>query len=163
MINKQNLCFITLFSLILILGVYYISMPSDALTVFSGNTDDKAMVAEVNESDVIVAMKVEEEEKILAQMDDAKKILLDETASINDKNEAYKTLQSLNSTKGKTMEIEKIIKDEFGFDSCVKIEKEKISITLSGKDAGVKTANNIISRIQKLYDKQMYITVKFQG
>ena len=31
MINKQNLWFLTLFSLILVLSVYYITMPNDLL------------------------------------------------------------------------------------------------------------------------------------
>ena len=31
MINKNNLWFLTLFSLILILGVYYVTLPSDVL------------------------------------------------------------------------------------------------------------------------------------
>ena len=105
MINKQNLWFITLFSLILILGIYYVSMPKDALTVFSGNTNDSSTTIEVSESDVIVALKVEEEEKILAAMEDAQKVLLDETTSITEKNEAYETLQLLNSKKGKVLEI----------------------------------------------------------
>ena len=162
MINKQSLWFITLFSLIIILGIYYVSMPSDALTVFSGNTTDTSSTIEVTESDIIIAMKVEEEEKIISQMDNAQKILLDETASVEDKNEAYKTLQLLNTQKGKTIEIEKIIKDEFNLESCVKIEGNKISITVSNKNDDIKTANTIISRIQKLYDNQMYITIKFQ-
>ena len=31
MLNKQNLWFITLFSLILILGIYYVTIPNDVL------------------------------------------------------------------------------------------------------------------------------------
>ena len=162
MINKQSLWFITLFSLIIILGIYYVSMPNDALTVFSGNTTDTSSAIEVTESDIIIAMKVEEEEKILSQMDEAQKVLLDETATVDDKNDAYKTLQLLNSQKGKTLEIERIIKNEFNFESCVKIEGNKINITISSKDDDIKTANNIMSRVQSLYDNQMYITIKFQ-
>ena len=162
MINKQSLWFITLFSLIIILGIYYVSMPNDALTVFSGNTTDTSRSIEVTESDIIIAMKVEEEEKILSKMDEAQKILLDETATVDDKNDAYKTLQLLNSQKGKTLEIERIIKNEFNFESCVKIEGNKINVTISSKNDDVKTASSIISRVQQLYDSQMYITVKFQ-
>ena len=163
MINKQSLWFITLFSLILILGIYYVTMPEDALTVFSGNTDDVSTTIEVTESDVIVAMKVEEEEKMLAEMEDAQKILLDTTASIDEKNTAYETLQLLNSQKGKVMEIEKMLKDKFKIDTFVKIDGNKISVTLSSNDQGKEYANKIISSIQELYDNQMYITVKFQG
>lgn len=163
MINKQNLWFITLFSLILILGIYYVSMPKDALTVFSGNTQDSSMTIEVSESDVIVALKVEEEEKILAQMQDAQKVLLDETATITEKNEAYETLQLLNSKKGKVLEIEKLIKEKYAVDSCVKIDNNKINIILSCEDKGNEFANTVIQSVQELYETQMYITVKFQG
>ncbi len=162
MINKQGLWFITLFSLIIILGIYYVSIPDDALTVFSGNTEDTSTTIEVTESDIIIAMKVEEEEKILSQMDEARKILLDETTSVTDKNEAYQALQLLNSQKGKIMEIEKIIKKEFNYESCVNIDGNKISITVSSKESNTKIANNIMTRIQQLYDQPMYITVKFQ-
>ena len=31
MINKQNLWFLTLFSLVLVLGVYYVTMPNEML------------------------------------------------------------------------------------------------------------------------------------
>lgn len=162
MINKQNLWFVTLFSLILILGVYYVSMPKDTLTVFSGNTEDDTTTIEVNDSDVIIALKVEEEEKILAEMENAQQILLDKSATISEKNEAYETLQLLNSQKGKVLEIEKLIKENFKLDSCVKIDKNKINIILSSPDQGSEVANNIINSVQKLYTNQMYITIKFQ-
>ena len=37
MINKQNLWFLTLFSLILVLSVYYITMPNDLLVSKESN------------------------------------------------------------------------------------------------------------------------------
>ena len=162
MINKQGLWFITLFSLILILGVYYITMPDDALTVFSGNTEDASTTIEVTDSDILVAMKVEQEEQMLSKIEDAQKVLLDNSSSIQDKNLAYESLQLLNMQKGKSLEIEKLLKEKFNIDSCIKIDGNKINVILSGKDQGVKYANDIINEIQKLYDVQMYITVKFQ-
>ena len=43
MINKQKLWFLTLFSLILVLSVYYITMPSELLTTAKVNdkTEEK--------------------------------------------------------------------------------------------------------------------------
>ena len=162
MINKQNLWFITLFSLILILGIYYLSIPKDALTVFSGNTTDSSSVIEVEQSDVIVALKVEEEEKILEEMANAQAILLDETTSVTEKNEAYESLKLLNSKKGKVESLEKLIKDTYNVDSCIQIEENKINVILSCEDQGKAYANNVIKSIQSAYDSQMYITVKFQ-
>ena len=88
MINKQSLWFITLFSLILILGIYYVSTPLDTMSVLSEDTDNTEAI-EVTSSDVLVAIKVEEEEKILAQMEVLQNILLDEGKSAEEKNDAY--------------------------------------------------------------------------
>ena len=146
MINKQNLWFITLFALILILGIYYISLPESTLPVFE-NTETKLDNAiKVTDSDVIIALKLSEEEKILKEMEDA-----------------YNTLKDLNYKKGKTSQIENLIKEKFNLNSCVKIEGDKISVTVDDKDASVEKANNIIKEVQSLYDTQMYITVKFQN
>ena len=136
MINKQNLWFITLFALILILGIYYISLPESTLPVFE-NTETKLDNAiKVTDSDVIIALKLSEEEKILKEMEDAQKILIDKSSSKEKKNEAYNTLKDLNYKK---------------------------SVTVDDKDASVEKANNIIKEVQSLYDTQMYITVKFQN
>ena len=40
MLNKQNLWFLTLFSLILVLSVYYITMPNDLLV---NNSNEKTI------------------------------------------------------------------------------------------------------------------------
>src|SRR5699024_2854843 len=48
MINKQNLWFLTLFSLILVLSVYYITMPNDLL-IASNNAESKTNMT--NEDD----------------------------------------------------------------------------------------------------------------
>ena len=109
--------------------------------------------------------EVEDEkiEKILKEMEDAQKILIDKSSSKEKKNEAYNTLKDLNYKKGKTSQIENLIKEKFNLNSCVKIEGDKISVTVDDKDASVEKANNIIKEVQSLYDTQMYITVKFQN
>ena len=57
MINKQNLWFVTLFSLILVLGIYYVTMGDETLSVLAGENNVSSPV-EVKASDVIVALQV---------------------------------------------------------------------------------------------------------
>ena len=90
-------------------------------------------------------------------------ILFSNETTKEKKNEAYNTLKDLNYKKGKTSQIENLIKEKFNLNSCVKIEGDKISVTVDDKDASVEKANNIIKEVQSLYDTQMYITVKFQN
>ena len=46
--------------------------------------------------------------------------------------------------------------------SFIKIKDDQISVIISSKNSNVTDANNIIRTIQKEFDKQMYITVKYQ-
>ncbi|MBQ4584119.1 MAG: SpoIIIAH-like family protein [Bacilli bacterium] len=166
MINKQNLWFITLFSLILVLSIYYVTMidTNETLATISesiNNTGEKTSV-EVDDSSVLVALRVAEDENVLAKIEELQTILLDETATVQEKNDAYESLQALNSTKGKEQEIEKLIQKEFSLNSFVKITEDKISITIASNDHSAKIANDIILKVQSLYENRMYITVKFQ-
>ena len=87
MVNKQNLWFVTLFSLILVLGIYYVSMSDESLTALNAE-NDVSEVIKVEESDVIVALQVADDESVLEQMAEYQNILLDEAATLEEKNDA---------------------------------------------------------------------------
>ena len=56
-----------------------------------------------------------------------------------------------------------LIKEKYNYDCFVKMENDSISIVISSKEHNKEIANNIIRTIQALYDKQKYITVKFEA
>ena len=57
MINKKNLWFLTLFSLVLVLSVYYVTMPSDLLKAQTYNENNKnKLEVSVEETDAISAL-----------------------------------------------------------------------------------------------------------
>lgn len=161
MINKQNLWFVTLFSLILVLGIYYVTMGDETLSVLAGENNISKDVS-VKESDVIVALQVDRDEAVLKEMNEYQSILLDDTATIEEKNDAYNALQALSNSKTECEKIKKLITEKFKFDNFVKIDGDAISITIAAKDHNKEIANNIIREVQSLYDKQKYITVKFE-
>lgn len=161
MVNKQNLWFVTLFSLILVLGIYYVSMGDETLATLAGDNDISEVV-EVTESDVIVALQVEDDESVLEQMTEYQNILLDSTATLEEKNDAYEGLQALNNNQSECEKIEKLISDEFKYDNFVKIDDDTISIVIASSDHNTEIANKIIRAVQELYDTQKYITVKFE-
>ena len=161
MINKQNLWLVTLFSLILVLGIYYVTMGDESLSVLAGENNISKDVS-VKESDVIVALQVDRDEAVLKEMNEYQSILLDDTATIEEKNDAYNALQALSNSKSECEKIKKLITEKFKFDNFVKIDGDAISITIAAKDHNKEIANNIIREVQSLYDKQKYITVKFE-
>ena len=161
MINKQNLWFITLFSLILVLGIYYVSMGDETLSVLAG-TNDVSEVVEVSESDVIVALQIDRDEEVLKEMTEYQNILLDDKATIEEKNDAYNALQAISNKKSECEKIQNLIKEKFSYDNFVKIDKDIISITIASKNHSSEIANKIIREVQSLYQSQKYITVKFE-
>ena len=161
MINKQNLWFVTLFSLILVLGIYYVTMGDESLSVLAGENNISKDVS-VKESDVIVALQVDRDEAVLKEMNEYQSILLDDTATIEEKNDAYNALQALSNAKSECEKIKKLITEKFKYDNFVKIDDDSISITIAATEHSKEIANNIIREVQGLYDKQKYITVKFE-
>ena len=164
MINKQNLWFVTLFSLILILGIYYVSIDDEVASVLKAedkNTQEE--VIEITENDALVALEVENDEEKQALMEEYQDVLLDEKSTLQEKNVAYENLQKLNNSKGEENKIKSMIKEKFNLDSFVKIKDNTISVVVASKDHDTEKANNIIRSVQEFYDDEMYITVKFNG
>ncbi len=162
MINKQNLWFVTLFSLILILGIYYVSIDDEVESVLKAeDTNNVKEVIEINESDVLVALEVENDEEKQTLMEEYQNILLDTESTIEEKNNAYDNIQKLNNTKSEETKIKNLIKEKFNLSAFVKIKDNSISITVASKEHDTEKANNIIRAVQELYESEMYITVKF--
>ena len=165
MINKQNLWFLTLFSLILVLGVYYVTMPNDLLTkvnIKTEETKDKAVVEEVKEESALIAMRVSLEEERKESIDVLQEKITNEKLTTEEKNNAYEQLKYLNELQGKEETIEKNLKKEQDLDCFTKIDNKDVSVICISSKHDATLANNIMRTIQKDYKTKMNITVKFQ-
>ena len=107
MINKKSIWFLTLFSLILVLSVYYITMPSELLLNTNANYNkDKEPTVEISESTALVALRVQKEEEMMKQIDELKLILTNNDSTIEQKNEAFNKMKELNTKRGEEEKIE---------------------------------------------------------
>ena len=91
LINKQNLWFLTLFSLILVLSIYYLTMPDEVLQTIKNSNNDTAETVEVESNDVLAALRVEADEETLKEMNTLQEVLLNESATVEEKNDAYES------------------------------------------------------------------------
>ena len=167
--NKQNLWFITLFSIILVLSIYYISMPSNILEEYNTsntNTNEtnnsKETVSTVNEETSLVALRVAADEELLTKLTNLQNTITDKEKTVMEKNNAYEELMTLNENKGLEENIESKLKEKFSYDSIVKINKDQINIVISSTKHDKMIANSIIKEVQSMFDTKKYITVKFQ-
>ncbi len=165
--NKQNLWFLTLFSLILILGAYYITMPNSLLEKVAEETDKiktskQKVINEVKEESPLVAMRVNLQEERQEKMDGLQEKLTKDTLSNEEKNNVYEELKYLNEVQGTEEKIEKKIKKEYKIDCFIKIENNNVNAVCVSDKHDSTIANNIMRLIQKEYDNKLDITVKFQ-
>lgn len=169
MINKKNLWFLTLFSLILVLSVYYITMPSELLLTNGSNylkneTDKKEEpTVKVEESEVLTAMRVTSDEEVSKEMDDLKKVLTNTDSSVEEKNQAFEKMKQLNIIKADEQKIEKKLEETYKLKTFVKITNDQIKVVVDQKEHDVALANNIMRTTQEQFDTKMYITVQFKG
>lgn len=165
MINKKSIWFLTLFSLILVLSVYYITMPSELLLNTNGNYQNKKEENISNtskeESTYLVSLKVSKEEELLKEMENLQLILTNDNASINEKNEAYNKMKDLNKNKAEEEKLEKLIKDTYNLEGFVKIKANQIEVVINSNEKSTDLANKIMRKIQENYQDEKYITVKF--
>ena len=145
MINKNNLWFLTLFSLILILGVYYVTLPSDVLDKIK--IKDKVEEPVVKEENPLTALRVS----------------LEETRKTSkEKNNIYEQLKYLNEIQSKEEKLEKKIKKQLNINCFTKIDNKDIEVICISKEQNKHLANNIMRLIQENDTNKLNITVKFQ-
>ena len=177
MINKKSLWFLTLFSLILVLSVYYITMPNELLLtnnntptnkeesqkeVVSEKDKDSNVSVEVEESSILVALRVEADEEMLKELEELQEILTDSETSVEEKNNAFEKMKDINVTRGEEETLEKKILDNFKLKAFVKINGDQIRVVVASDKHDTSLANQIMRSIQENYTNKMYISVKFQ-
>ena len=162
--NKQNLWFLTLLSLILVLGIYYVTMPNELLLGKEKNkvVKETKPTVEVKESSTLEAMRVNKQEEREEKISSLQKELTKEDKTTEEKNSYYEQLKYLNELQGKEEKLEKKIKEKYELDCFIKIDKENISTICISEKHDNKLANNIMRLIQEEYKEKMFITVKFE-
>lgn len=169
MINKQGLWFLTLFSLILVLSIYYITMPNEIFQseeVAQQNTKnnkEEEKTSEVNSQNTsyIETLKIELDSERSEILNTLQEVLNDKTKTSDEKNKAYEQMKEINDLKASEGQIAKKIKDDFSLEAYVKQEDSKIEIVIDGKDHDVKLANKIMRSVQEEFDEAMSISIKF--
>lgn len=161
--NKQNLWFITLFSLILVLGVYYVTMPNDLLLVSKDNTniDEKVSVV-VEEAELISALRITKEEERLELQSNYQSVLTNSESTNEEKNEALEMIKSLNENASIESNLEIKIKKDYDLECCIEVDSSVITSTCSSSSHNNTLANNLMRSIQEEFDTNKYITIKFE-
>lgn len=169
MINKQGLWFLTLFSLILVLSVYYITMPNELFKTNGNlnleenkeNTSPVSVDKTVNETDYFTTLKVELEASRDKRLKELETVMNSSETNTEEKNQAYEEMKTINETKALETSLISSLKDELALDTFVKIEQDKVLVVVKKEEHDVSLANKIMRLVQSEFNQPMSISVKF--
>jgi len=108
--------FLTLFSLILVLSVYYITMPNELLLANNSNynktepvineqEEDEVKVT-IEESEEVVALRTTHTEEVLKEISSLQEMMIQEDKTAEEKNDAYEKIRLLTSLQGQEEKLE---------------------------------------------------------
>lgn len=164
MINKQKLWFMTLFSIILVLSVYYVALPEASLNNLIASETSKSEIEkfESTSEDSLATLRIEDEEEMLNEISSLQETIQSVAANVEERNAAYEKMNGINNINAKEETLEKLILKDYNLKSFIKIKDDQITITIASKNASKTEANNIIRTIQSQFNEKQYIVVKYQ-
>lgn len=164
MIKKQSLWFLTLFSLVLVLGVYYITMPTEILENNKDNDKDKTTEVNLehpNNNTYLTALEVSLEEEREAMKKELQDKLSSDKTTTEEKNDAYLSLRTISEVEQEEEELKNKIKEIYKLDSFVKIDNNDVDVVVIKKEHDISLANKIMKTISGEFEDKVSVSIKF--
>lgn len=162
MINKKNLWFLTLFSLVLVLSIYYITMPTELLITNNSTNIEPEIVTNIEETNLVEVLKTEDNANTLEEINKLKETITSEKSTIDEINNAFDTIKVLNQISSKEELLEEKIKTTYDLDSFIKIDGDQIRVVIESNEHSNTLANNIMKTIQNNFNEKKYISIQFK-
>lgn len=148
--NKQAFTFLTLFSLILVLSIYYIMLPP--------TSQNEVVQNDISTIEQLQNQLDKKREDIITKNNE---IIAKESSTSDSINEA---LETISETKNVTEKEKSIVTQlgELGYqESYVEIDNQTVKITILKKDATQSDASNVIKEVLNLVGDSYQVEVKF--
>lgn len=147
--KKQAIAFFTMFSLILMLSIYYITLPKDT--------------AKTSKTDVSVISTLDEEKESNTQEEKEKNddVISDPDTDEDSKNEAILKNETLKENEELQKSYSKMISD-MGYENSVEIKEKTVYITVLGEQDD-SVASTIMKTLYKEIGNKYFIEVSFNS
>lgn len=163
--NRQALAFLTMFSLILMLSVYYVTLPSDTTSVMSTeNGEDLSDKQEQNEDEHVNDAQTLQQEITSKKEEEIKKnsdIVSSTESNETQKQEALETIDVLKSDQATSEEVKKALQDA-GFNAAVEIGEGTCKISVFESDDNEENAKAIMKIANEKTENKYLIEVTFK-
>ena len=146
--KKQALAFFTMFSLILMLSIYYITLPKEVSTT----KKSESVISSLNED----SKKSKETTK-----ENNDQVISDPDSSEKDKTEAISENEQLKENAKKEEEIKSSVK-ALGYENTVEIKDKTLYISVLNEKADDKIARSIMKTLYEKTNNAFFIEVSFK-
>lgn len=185
--NKQALAFLTMFSLVLMLSVYYVTLPSDATSVMSEDTSQEDAAKEKEKQTEEKVNQQEEEQKpkdeeaqeeqsniknadeMQKKIDEKKDEEINSSSSVvsqsdtdeNSKKDALVAIDALKAQKDLQGTVRSNLR-EAGYENAVEIKDQTCIVTVFQQEDSEDLAKTIMMKTSELTNQKYFIEVAFK-
>ena len=175
--NKQALAFLTMFSLILMLSVYYVTLPNDNMSVMTqdGKAQSEAMMEEENKeenkentketeeknTDEVLALQEEIEKKEDEEIHKQETIVSKDNTSSEDKQNAVAKMESIKDAKELQKKIVEELKQQ-NIKSAVEITDKNCIINVFNMENNMENAKKAMNAAYSITKDAYFIEVVFK-
>lgn len=168
--NKQALAFLTMFSLILMLSVYYVTLPNDNMSVMTqdGKAQSEAMMEEENtketeekNTDEVLALQEEIEKKEDEEIHKQETIVSKDNTSSEDKQNAVAKMESIKDAKELQKKIVEALKQQ-NIKSAVEITDKNCIINVFNMENNMENAKKAMNAAYSITKDAYFIEVVFK-
>lgn len=170
-VKKRTVWFLTLFSLVAVIGVYYAfgsNNTGNLLAIFTEDTLDETDILGVNqettktvssESDLFQEMRLELSNKRSQLREQLEQKMASAEYTPEEKNAAFNEMEQLINRESSEATLEMLVKS-FGYDDAlVRIDEQKVAVTVMSDENSTKQANEIVHLIKTELDNNVVVTV----
>ncbi len=147
--KKQAIAFFTMFSLLLMLAIYYITLPEESA---NSSVNDISVISEISEN----TQEGKEEE-----MEKNDEIISDPDSNEEEKNEAILKNETLKANRTIETDIQKKLQ-EMGYETNVEIKEKTIYVTIA-KEKDEEIAKAVMKAVYEEIQDKYFIEVGFNS
>ena len=163
--NKQALAFLTLFSLILMLSVYYVTLPNDITAVISEETQQESTKTDDTSSadeEGSTTMQETIEKNLNEQINAATAVMAASDSSESEKQEALAKIEELKNIQQQQKEIESKLSAK-KMDTAVEISDGVCRITIFGIEENKENVNTAMNTAYQIVKDNYLLEVTFKS
>ncbi len=161
--NRQALAFLTMFSLILMLSVYYVTLPYDTTSVMSTQDGEELDDSKQNEEQVNDAEKLQKEitSKQESEVKKNSDVVSDSKSSDAQKQEALETIDTLKGDQANTEALKQEL-EKAGFMSAIEITEGTCKISVFDSQENKKKKKKVMKIASDATENKYLIEVTFK-